>query len=108
MLSRACCNPTKFLGIGRLGRLVSAGRARRLRPTNVSVIVEEPLPANLTHYPTGRDLAILGLPLAAKLRGEMLVVRVRHRLWADGRCLIRGTQSQLATGIQHILPVVRA
>ena len=42
MLSRACCNPTKFLGIGRLGRLVSVGRARRLRPTNVPVIVEEP------------------------------------------------------------------
>ena len=41
MLSRACCNPTKFLGIGRLGRLVSVGRARRLRPTNVPVIVEE-------------------------------------------------------------------
>ena len=42
MLSTACCNPTKFLGIGRLGRLVSVGRARRLRPTNVPVIVEEP------------------------------------------------------------------
>jgi len=26
------------------------------------------------HYPPGRDLAILGLPLAVKLRGEMLVV----------------------------------
>jgi len=26
------------------------------------------------HYRTGRDLAILGLPLAVKLRGEMLVV----------------------------------
>jgi len=34
-------------------------------------------------------LAILGLPLAVKLRGEMLVVRVRHRLWADGRCFTR-------------------
>jgi len=43
------------------------------------------------HYRTGRDLAILGLPLAVKLRGEMLVVRVRHRLWADSRCLTRGT-----------------
>ena len=42
MLSTACCNPTKFLGIGRPGRLVSVGRARRLRPTNVPVIVEEP------------------------------------------------------------------
>jgi hypothetical protein len=42
------------------------------------------------HYPTGRDLAIVGLPLAGQLRGEMLVVRMRHRLWADGRCLIRG------------------
>jgi len=42
------------------------------------------------HYRTGRDLAILGLPLAGQLRGEMLVVRMRHRLWADGRCLIRG------------------
>ena len=42
------------------------------------------------HYRTGRDLAILGLPLAVKLRGEMLVVRMRHRLWADSRCLIRG------------------
>jgi len=41
-------------------------------------------------YPTGRDLAILGLPLAGQLREEMLVVRMRHRLWADGRCLIRG------------------
>jgi len=44
------------------------------------------------HYRTGRDLVILGLPLAGQLRGEMLVVRMRHRLWADGRCLIRGTQ----------------
>ena len=43
----------------------------------------------MTHYPTGRDLAILGLPLAGQLRAEMLVVRMRHRLWADGRCLIR-------------------
>src|SRR5262245_23889672 len=42
--------------------------------------------------PTGRDLVILGLPLAVQLRGEMLVVRVRHRLWADSRCLTRGTQ----------------
>ena len=25
------------------------------------------------HYPTGRDLAILGLPLAVELGGEMLV-----------------------------------
>ena len=41
------------------------------------------------HCPTGRDLAILGPPLAVQLRGEMLVVRVRHRLWADGRCLTR-------------------
>src|SRR5262249_38591921 len=39
MLRRAWCNPTKVLGIG---RLVSVGRARRLRPTNVPVIVEEP------------------------------------------------------------------
>ena len=43
----------------------------------------------MTPYPTGGDLAILGLPLAGQLRGEMLVVRVRHRLWADGRCLTR-------------------
>ena len=43
----------------------------------------------MTPYPTGRVLAILGLPLAVELRGEMLVVRVRHRLWADGRCLTR-------------------
>jgi len=42
------------------------------------------------HYSTGRDLAILGLPLAVQLRGEMLVVRMRHRLWADSRGLIRG------------------
>ena len=41
------------------------------------------------HCPTGRDLAILGPPLAVQLRGEMLVVRVRHRVWADGRCLTR-------------------
>jgi len=42
------------------------------------------------HYPTGRDLVILGLPLAVELGGEMLVVRMGHRLWADGRCPIRG------------------
>ena len=42
------------------------------------------------HYRTGRDLAILGLPLAVELGGEMLVVRVRYRLWADGRYLTRG------------------
>ena len=46
--------------------------------------------AEFDHYRTGMDLAILGLPLAVKLRGEMLVVRMRHRLWADSRCLIRG------------------
>jgi hypothetical protein len=44
----------------------------------------------LTLYPTGRDLPILGPPLAVQLRGEKLVVRMRHRLWADSRCLIRG------------------
>src|SRR5262245_37069719 len=32
MLSTACCNPTKFLGIGRPGRLVSVGQARAPRP----------------------------------------------------------------------------
>ena len=44
----------------------------------------------MTLYPTGRNLAILGLPLAVELGGEMLVVRMGHRLWADGRCPIRG------------------
>ena len=43
-------------------------------------------------YRTGRDLAILGLPLAVKLRGERLVVRMGHRLWGGCRCPIRGTQ----------------
>ena len=41
-------------------------------------------------YPTGRNLVILGLPLAVQLRGEVLVVRVRHRLWGGCRCLTRG------------------
>jgi len=41
------------------------------------------------HYSTGRDLAILGLPLAVQLGGEMLVVRMRHRLWGACRCPIR-------------------
>jgi hypothetical protein len=59
-------------------------------------------------YPTGRDLAILGLPLAVKLRGEMLVVRMGHRLWGGDRCPIRGTQRQLAIGTcRHHLPMVR-
>ena len=40
-------------------------------------------------YRTGRDLAILGPTTSGQLRGEMLVVRVRHRLWADSRCLTR-------------------
>ena len=44
------------------------------------------------HYRTGRDLAILALPLAVELGGEMLVVRMRHRLWGGCRCLIRGTR----------------
>ena len=29
---------------------------------------------------------------SVELREEMLVVRMRHRLWADGRCLIRGVE----------------
>ena len=48
------------------------------------------------YCPTGRDLAILGLPLAVQLGGEMLVVRMGHRLWADGRCPIRGTERRVS------------
>src|SRR5262249_30714216 len=35
------------------------------------------------HYSAGRDWVMQGEPLAVQLRGEMLVVRMRHRLWAD-------------------------
>jgi len=30
------------------------------------------------------------LTTSGQLRGEMLVVRMRHRLWGGCRCLIRG------------------
>jgi len=49
-------------------------------------------PGGFDHYPTGRDLVILGLPLAVELGGEMLVVRMGHRLWGGCRCPIRGNQ----------------
>src|SRR5262249_12874547 len=48
------------------------------------------------HYPTGRDLVILGLPLAVQLGGEMLVVRMGHGLWADGGGPIRGNQGRVS------------
>ena len=43
----------------------------------------------------------------------MLVVRMGHRLWADGRCLIRedsGVEQFKGSHrhLEHILPVVRA
>src|SRR5262249_35200267 len=44
------------------------------------------------HYRTGRDLVILGLPLAVKLRGEASVDRAKHRLWGSCRCFARGIQ----------------
>ena len=52
-------------------------------------------------------------PLAGQLRGEMPVVKMRHRLWADGRCLTREDSSvEQFKGshrhLEHILPVVRA
>jgi hypothetical protein len=42
------------------------------------------------HYPTGRDLVILGPQLAVKTQGEALVDRMGYRLWGGCRCPIRG------------------
>jgi len=61
------------------------------------------------HYPTGRDLVILGLPLAVKTQGEALVVRMGRRLWGGYRCPIRGNQHRVSHRHQHFpLPMVRA
>jgi hypothetical protein len=43
---------------------------KRKRLSIASSIAGSTLPADLTTTPTGRDLVILGLPLAVKLRGR--------------------------------------
>ena len=50
-------------------------------------------------YRTGTDFAILGPPLAVKLRGEMLVVRVRHRVWGIVGASLAALNVEIAMGL---------